>query len=476
MKQKNVKVKVFKEENLKTLSKKASDLGDNQVAYFIEGDAKVGEIKETSSYFAENRTILILTVLGLIGLFLALFFNTRTEPNSKIYMLIGVIIAIWGFFLASALVIKDHQSKTKENLPPSTRRGKEFSLMEGMETDDKMMVGLVSIGLILVFILGILNYVLGTKIEGGYVGYFADRTITFAIVGICEFVVVAMVLYRLDHLKRNPSKYHYLTLEEFEELEELKKTEEITERESILDNKKFVKSFFISQHILLMALIFFGIPTIMGINIFDNLNLPYLDSMQIQYSLALLSITASGIIGIFQMRKSQNANDGDLDKTAMIRYLIMIMLPLIASMTYPTSNLIMEAKVLEGGIFASAQLGDFNYFNGVYVAIVSSRYTQFSMVIIVISALSIIIGKARGQSGTATMVIGALGMAGVPMIITVMAFIGQVPAPIEFTSLFGEGFANLIFAISYTSVISLALALVGLFYEIVPSATSGNLD
>jgi hypothetical protein len=206
----------------------------------------------------------------------------------------------------------------------------------------------------------------------------------------------------------------------------------------------------------------------MGNDIFAGLIMPYINSINLQFNICMILIAISGITGILQVRRK--AEDLQYDKNLLIRYFIMIILPLLTMMMYPISGSIIANSV------KGASLGDFNYFNSIYLAIVGSRYTQASLAIILISSLSILIGKARGQSGSGTMVIGALGLAGVPMIITLMAFIGQIPAPFQFYDLFGEGFAELIFAISYTSVISLALALVGEFYEVVPSAVTGSLD
>lgn len=221
------------------------------------------------------------------------------------------------------------------------------------------------------------------------------------------------------------------------------------------------KLYYVSQVIIFMVALIFIIHMLLGNNITPTMfEGDDTASMQWQFNFVMILVSASGVIGIMETIEDPN-------KSRTIR-ILMALLPIGSILLLNPSN----ANVVGGLI--SGQISSYNWFEGVYLSILRSPYAQFSLVLIVISALVIIIGKARGVRGTAQVTIGALGIAGVPMLITIFAFVGQVPAPDIFIELFGDGFANLIFAISYASIISLALALVGIFYEVVPS-TGGDL-
>ena len=430
-----VKVKVFGSSDLKRASDKAKNL-KSDVLLAMNNDGKTEEAKPMQKGLFEKYRILAM-VFGLVALISAGISVYFMITSQYFYVILSIIIALWSFFFGIYFYTNERRIELRKRKPTTEKEAKaqkkiEYSMLKNIDPDDQRMMLILGIGFGLIALLMILNYTL----------ILDNVLITYSGIAIGELMVFAMITDRLMQVKKKPEKY----------------------------KTTFVKSFYIGQCILFGFLILFAFPLLNGQNLFDAMHLPYINAINLEFNLCMVIIAMSGIIGILQMRRTIQ-DDGDYDKTALIRYLIMLLLPILTMMLYPIGGSIIAEGAIQGG-----QLADFNYFNGIYIAIVASRYTQFSMVIIVLSALSIIIGKARGQSGTATMVIGALGMAGVPMIITIMAFIGQVPAPQAFYDLFGEGFAELIFAISYTSVISLALALVGVFYEIVPSAVSGNLD
>ncbi len=428
--QKQVKVKVFDSKVFSKMTDGSSNFESEESTIVLkDGTRHKAKILPTiqSDEKKGNKVPyqLIFAVLGVIGVFISIYLSTLAN---KLYFTLGVIITIASLFMAFVYYFKSSYTEKNAKNPDIS-----LNPFKGMNADDKRMIGLIVIGLSLASILSIISLALNN----------ASIEMVFSIVGIIELLIIVIVYDRIQMYNKNPTNY-----------------------------PNFNKTYIISHSIILGILVFIAIPIINGVDLIEllTIQLANYNSINLQYNICMMLVSISGIIGILQIRRKL-LEESDYDRTIFVRYLIMIIAPIIGLVLFPISaNAITESQIYYGA------LGDFDYFNGIYVALVSSRYSLFSMVMIIMSSLMIIIGKARGQQGSAYMVIGALGMAGVPMIITIMAFIGQVPAPPEFYTLFGEGFAELIFAISYTSVIGLALALVGVFYEIVPSAVMGDLD
>jgi hypothetical protein len=237
---------------------------------------------------------------------------------------------------------------------------------------------------------------------------------------------------------------------------------------------------FIAQVVIFTLLIPVVIHLLMGTNFgleFEDERLNITNSL---FSIAMILIAISGSLGIFELRRVELDDKGrtisvdyDFDKTSMFRLVGMILASIIGLIIFPTFK-----STIVGNFVGSigGQITGGEWFNRIYFEILTSPYTQFTLVMILISSLSILIGKARGIQGSAQMVIGALGVAGVPMMIVIFIFAGAVPAPEAFSELFAVGFAELVFAISFTALIGLILSLVGVFYELVPSAVTGALD
>lgn len=425
--QKKVKVKVFDSHLISQLTQLNADSEDviKTIPISKKGKAHKEKIKKERSSETKGVKLMlfIFSIIGIIGICASIVLSTI----DMVYFLISTVLTIISIAIVLILYLRHSYVKDIKEYPTVK------DLFENMNPEDKRLLALILAGFGISGILLIVSYWLNTL----------NMELSLAIIGINILMIGVILVDRITLYRKQPSRF-----------------------------PKFNPNFFIIQCIIYGVLIIFLIPLICGLNILSyfGIELTSYDSINIQFNLCMVLVAISGIVGIFEIRTELHA-ETDLNRTGLIRYLIMILLPVISLILYPIST-----SQIQDAIVFSGQLGDFDYFNGIYIAIVSDRYTLFSMVFIVISALVIIVGKARGQSGSATMVIGSLGMAGIPMIITIMAFIGQVPAPPQYYELFGEGFAELIFAISYTSVISLALALVGVFYEIVPSAVSGNLD
>lgn len=404
------------------------------------------EEEKSAPTFKYNWLIILFIVLTFGGIMAALYFSTTELVVAYIISILAAIVtfafAVLFFALRRRTELKTklvQAGKVKEAEKVSPLRWKNISqedLQSGFLTI--LAAGLITTMIILAYI-----YALDTII------------IAWACIAIAEARIAIAMIMKLTKVANKRAEY-----------------------------KGFSAAFYVTQYSIFAVLILITVHLFLGNDLFAPLALPHLNSWNLQFNIAMILVALSGIVGIMQTRlkvKDMSDPEGtyrykaegnhlDFDLTGVIRYIVMLILPFITMSIYPISGAIMSASI------APAQVAGYNYFNGIYLSIVLSRYTQFSMVIIVLSSLSIIIGKARGQAGTATMVIGALGMAGVPMIICIMAFIGQVPAPEEFYELFGAGFGNLIFAISYTSVIALALSLVGVFYEMVPSISAGTFD
>lgn len=382
------------------------------------------EVIETEKESQPHQKIqIILSVLGVLGIIGSLILSTIDALWFYITLVATTLILV----VDLTLYFKNNTSNLTENEKSSMKLA-----LKAMNPVDKRLISLIFIGILASSITLIVAEMC----------YEITIEVTMCVVAILELTIGTTIYDRLTDAKKNPTKY-----------------------------TNFHPKYHLAQGIIVMFLFFFAIPTLCGIDLFSYLNLELgsYSSLNITYNLIMTLVAMSGIMGILQM-KNTFTEVGDYDKTSLIRFLAMILLPITALMIFPISSQTIEQGVILGAI------GGFDYFNGILLSITQSPYTLFSMVVIVLGSLTIIVGKAQGKSGSGLMSVGALGMAGVPMIITVMAFIGQVPAPPEFYSLFGEGFAELIYAISYTTVISLALALVGVFYEVVPSIASGSID
>jgi len=239
----------------------------------------------------------------------------------------------------------------------------------------------------------------------------------------------------------------------------------------------FNKANFITQAIILMIFLPIMIHLLMGSDMFGQIvslfggTLDPMRSWTAMFNTCMILISVSGVIAVTQLQRSPDYSE-DFDKTSLIGYIMMIALPILILIILPAQaeNAMVAGSLIPGVVGK----GGVDYFGTVYVAILDSGPVQVTLVLILISSLSLLIGKARGQQGGGNLVVGALGVAGVPMIVALMCFVGRIPPPPVFLTIFDEGFAQLIFAISYTSIISLALALVGVFWEFIP--TSRGLD
>jgi hypothetical protein len=312
-------------------------------------------------------------------------------------------------------------------------------------------------------------------------GFFFDYPrdlIGWGMIIIIEVRIVVFMVVRLRDYKAIPTKYQSQFNEKV--FKKLETTEQKEFMRSFLRERSFNPRFYVLQCALFMVAIVFVIHLILGNDIIDPLGLPYVNSINSQLAIVAILVSFSGIASLWQVRMENRTklsllpeyidkNDLDWDKTGLIRYAFQLIMPTLMMIFLPIS----KSANIEAGIIQGAVSG-YNYFQGIYLVIINDPTTQAVMGIVIISALTILVGKARGRSGTGTMVIGALGIAGVPMIVTIMAFMGQVPAPEDFYTLFGSGFGNLIYSISFTSIIALALSLIGVFYEIVPAAVTGS--
>lgn len=360
-------------------------------------------------------SIVVFLLVGIISLICSWYF--LGNGDDLVFGFVCVLVSIWGFGIAFLLLFNKRMFEEREE---------EVDLFGDLTDNEKRSAILTVIAIGLAIGLFILYYVVGL-----------DRLWTaWGIWIILATRLLAHVVDKLSDSKKYPKEY-----------------------------TEFKRFDFVSQSIILIILLLFVIHILMGNDLLVYLKEQdeTINTMNAQFTFAMILIAMSGIIGMQEIIQ-------DFNRTKFMRYVVMIILPLLTISIYPIS----EAQLKEGMV--SGAIANYNWFNSVYLAILRSPHTQFTLVLIMISALTIIIGKARGQSGGGLMVIGALGIAGIPMLITIMAFVGQVPAPDVFYDLFGEGFGELIFSISYVSIISLVLALVGVFYEIVPSAVSGTLD
>jgi hypothetical protein len=379
--------------------------------------------------------VAILAILGLIGMILFWRYNMLE------WLIVSIVVLIWGTILTlwSGITI----SKGKElwtGLGDLTKR-------------QKQSIGLWLFAIVFVVILFII----------GFGQQPLDPAIPWFITLIMD---VRIIIYMIEVLTEQKAA-----------AKEMGPTLYEKRRREVGD--VFNPRNFIAQSIIVIILFTIVLHLLMGNDMYGQIvaiggtKLDPMKTWTAMFNTCMILVAISGVIAMTQLQRAPYFST-DYDKTGIIGYLVMIVVPILILIILPmkAESAMVGASMISGVVGR----GGTDYFGTVYVAILDNGATQFSLVIILISSLSILIGKARGQAGTGNMVIGALGVAGVPMIVALMAFIGKVPPPPVFLELFDEGFAQLIFAISYTSVISLALALVGVFYEFVPSAASGNLD
>lgn len=430
---------------------------------------KPSKIKIVEKYDKDDVKMKRNELIGIIGLIMisigSFSISFRFSLSESPYLVIGlVLLGIWSAFFSFIYGI-EYLHKKRGGVEKHTSLKSVFG---GMQEDDKYMLVIVIVAVSLVGVLFAINIVL-------YNNSLDRMTITISTIAIAILTIIAMIFYRMNDLKENPDKYVYLTEDEKKELKKLEQTSTFNERRLVLSDKKFGRTYFILQHLIAIGFLIFAIPTFMGVKIIEGT----LGGVDAQFVIPMLLIPISAVLGISQARKQARAMDADLDKTNLVVLIIMVIFALMSLAVVPTANIITNGALTDA-VLGSGQLAQEQYFEGVYYALVNSKYTLFSLVIIIIGSLVIIIGKAQGNRGSATMVIGALAMAGVPMIITIMAFAGQITPPDVFLNIFGEpsqggaGFASLVFAISYTSIVALAMSLAGVFYELAPSLSSGS--
>jgi hypothetical protein len=431
-------VNVYPSEEIDSLLGQARD-SKNDFVVLIPTERK-GQLRAVKARIDGNYDIdqkvknaktwqLIMLVLTAIGTGLTIWFSTI--EGGFVYTFIAFILTLWCLFLAIFFLMRPRILRQTE-----AKKGFWGSLTK--ETQRALLLTIITIALAITLV------VIAYKFE------ISDWILTVSIIAILEARLIVSVFEKLHELKEKP-------------------------------DEKFSKANFIAQNIIMIALVGFALPMLTGLNFFASFESETFVAVNMQFNICMILVALSGIIGIMQLNRVKEVVKGnttvrigvedlDYDHTSLPRYIVMIIVPMLTMLVYPITGSIIENQMFSGA------LGDYDYFNAVYVSIVGSKYTQFSTVLIVLSGFIIIIGKAQGKRGSSTMVIGALGLAGVPMLITIMAFIGQIPAPPQFYELFGEGFAELVYAISYTSVIAIILSLVGIFYEIVPSSSDYVLD
>ena len=248
--------------------------------------------------------------------------------------------------------------------------------------------------------------------------------------------------------------------------------------DTIKNNKtdpKFVKTIFIGQSVIWIINWVLVVNLLLLNDLYSqiNPNISLIENWSQMFKSIMILVAISGVIGVAEEKRSYNI-DLDWNKTAVYVYLNLIVLATLALVFIPSELENQIEGLVDNVVYGGGTSSDF--FGQVYTEILAQKEVQFTLVIIAINSMMILVGKALGGRGY-TMVVGVLGVVGVPMLIMIMAFAGYVDAPPTFYEIFNaSSWANLVYAITYTSVVGLILSLVGVFWALVPEVQSGGFD